>query len=177
MSLYTFVLFIHVASALLLFIAFSIEWAAVTYLRESTTPEEAQLWLRFGRFAPVFNGPALAVLILTGGYLASVLGAMKFGWIPGSLIGIVVVMLLGIVINMPKMRAIRLAIPKGGAALSAALQNKSLPVSVRIRTFLALSIVFMMATKVKFEHCLLALLSGLILGLLFSLPVLRRKSA
>jgi hypothetical protein len=34
----------------------------------------------------------------------------------------------------------------------------------------------MMATKVRFEYCLLALLCGLALGLLFSLPVLRRES-
>jgi hypothetical protein len=177
MSVYTFVLFIHVASALLLFIAFAIEWAAVNYLRKATTPAEAQTWLGFGRYAPVFNGPALAVLILTGGYLASVLGAFKFGWIPGSLIGIAIVMLLGIVINVPKMRAIRLAIPNGGEALQKALHNPLLPLSVRLRMFLALSIVFMMATKVKLGNCLLAMAVGLIIGLLFSIPVLRRKSA
>jgi len=177
MSTYTFVLFIHVASALLLFIAFGIEWATVTYLRQATTPAEAQMWLRYGRFSPVLNGPALAVLVLTGGYLASVLGAMKFGWIPGSLIGIVIVMLLGIVINVPKMRRIRLAIPTGGEALTAALQNKMLLVSARLRAFAALGIVFMMATKVRFEYCLLALLCGLVLGLLSSLPALRRKPA
>ena len=177
MSTYTLVLFIHVASALLLFIAFGIEWATVTYLRQVSTSAEAQMWLRYGRFSPALNGPALAVLVLSGGYLASVLGAMKLGWIPGSLIGIAVVMLLGIVINVPKMRRIRLALPAGGEALTAALQNKMLLVSVRVRTFVALSIVFMMATKVRFEYCLLALLCGLILGLLSSLPVLRRASA
>ncbi len=176
MSIYTAVLFVHVSSALLLFIAFGIEWASVNYLRAAKTPDEAQTWLGFGRYAPLFNGPALAVLVLTGGYLASVLDAFKFGWIPASLLGIAIVMLLGIVINMPKMRAIRLAIPKGGDALDKALQNSLLPVSVRLRTFLALSIVFMMATKVKFEYCLLALLTGVVLGALFSMPVLRSKS-
>jgi hypothetical protein len=177
MSTYTFILFLHVAAALLLFIAFGIEWATVTYLRQSTNPAEAQMWLRYGRFSPALNGPALAVLVLTGGYLASVLGAMKLGWIPASLIGIAMVMLLGIVINVPKMRKIRLAIPAGGEELTTALQNKMLPISVRIRTFLALSIVFMMATKVRFEYCLLALLCGLVLGLLLSTPFLTRKQA
>lgn len=175
MSKYTFVLFIHVASALLLFIAFGIEWATVTYLRQASTPAEAQMWLRYGRFSPVLNGPALAVLVLTGGYLASVLGAMKLGWIPGSLVGIAIVMLFGVVINVPKMRRIRLALPAGGEALTAALQNKMLPISVRVRTFVALSIVFMMATKVRFEYCLLALLCGVVLGLLLSIPFLTRK--
>ena len=177
MSIYTLVLFVHVASALLLFIAFGIEWASVNYLRAAKTSEEAQTWLSFGRYAPLFNGPALAVLVLTGGYLASVLDAFKFGWIPASLLGIAIVMLLGIVINMPRMRAIRLAIPKGSEALTKALHNSLLPVSVRVRTFLALSIVFMMATKVKFQFCFLALLAGVVLGLLFSIPALRSKSA
>jgi hypothetical protein len=177
MSTYTFVLFLHVASALLLFIAFGIEWAAVNYLRKANTPEEAQTWLGFGRYAPVLNGPALAVLILTGGYLASVLKAFKFGWIPGSLIGIAIVMLFGIVINVPKMRAIRLAIPNGGEGLQKALHNPLLPLSARLRTFLALSIVFMMATKLNLGNCLLALAAGMVIGLLFSIPVLRRKSS
>ncbi len=176
MSIYTAVLFVHVSFALLLFIAFAIEWASVNYLRAAKSPEEAQTWLGFGRYAPLFNGPALAVLVLTGGYLASVLDAFKFGWIPASLLGIAIVMLLGIIINMPKMRAIRLAIPKGGETLDKALHNSLLPVSVRLRTFLALSIVFMMATKVKFQHCLLALLTGILLGLLCSIPVLRSKT-
>ena len=177
MTLYALVVFIHLAGALTLFLAFGIEWAAISFLGTATTPAEAQQWLRLGRLAPLVNGPALLVVILSGGYLASLISAFKQGWIPASFIGIAVVALLGGAINVPKMRAIRLAIPNGGAALSAALHNKWLPVSVRLRTFAALSIVFMMVSKLSFAKCMFALLGGLVLGLLFCIPVFGNKAA
>jgi hypothetical protein len=177
MTTYSLVLFTHLTGTAALFLAFGLEWTAISFLGSSSTPEEAKHWLRLGRLAPLINGPALLVAILSGGYLASLINAFKQGWIPASFVGIAVIALLGGAINAPRMRAIRLAIPAGGEALTAALQNKMLPVSVRLRTFLALAIVFMMATKVRFEYCLLALLSGLVLGLLLSIPFLTRKQA
>src|SRR5262249_24728884 len=96
---------------------------------------------------------ALLLAILSGGYLASLIGAFKQGWVSASFVGIVVVAALGGAINAPKLRAIRLAIPEGGEKLSTALRNKLLPVSVRLRAFAALSIVFMMAaTALRCVH-------------------------
>jgi hypothetical protein len=177
MTLYALILFVHLAGAVTLFLAFGLEWAAISFLRKANSPEEAQTWLRLGRLAPLINGPALLVVILSGGYLASLIGAFKQGWIPASFIGIAVVAALGGAINAPKMRAIRLAIPQGGDALSAALRTKLLPVSVCLRTFLTLSIVFMMAAKLPFRPSVLALVAGLGVGLLASVPTLTRKPA
>ena len=177
MSLHALIVFIHLIGALALFLAFGIEWAAISFLGKSNTPQEAQTWLRLGRLAPLINGPALLLAILSGGYLASLISAFKQGWIPASFVGIAVVALLGGAINAPKMRAIRLAIPNGGEKLSSALHNKALPVSVRLRTFAALSIVFMMVTKLTFNKCMLALLAGLAVGLLFCVPLFARRPA
>ena|SRR5438128_5038557 len=177
MTLYAFILFIHLAGAVSLFLAFGLEWAAISFLGSASTPQEAQNWLRLARLSPLINGPALGIVILSGGYLASIIGAMKQGWIPASLVGIVVVAFLGSVINVPKMRAIRLAIPEGGEKLSSALRNKLLPISVRLRTFLALSIVYMMVAKLPFVPCVLVLLAGLVVGFVFSIPVFARKPA
>ena len=177
MSAYTLTLFVHLASVLVLFSAFGIEWAAASFLAKAANPEETAHWLRLARLSPLLNGPALLLAILSGGYLASIIGAFKQGWIPASFIGIAIVALLGGAINAPKTRAIRLAIPKGGQALSAALETKALPVSVRLRTFVTVSIAFTMTTKLPFAQCMLALLGGLLAGLLLSIPVLARKSA
>lgn len=177
MTLYALILFLHLAGVVTLFLAFGIEWAAISFLGKANSSEEAQTWLRLGRLAPLINGPALLVVILSGGYLASISHVFRQGWIPASFIGIGVVALLGGAINAPKLRAIRLAIPKGGDALSAALRTKLLPVSVRLRTFAALGIVFMMVAKLPFGQSVLAVVGGFALGLLFSIPVLVRKSA
>ncbi len=177
MTLYTLIVFLHLTAALALFLAFGIEWAAVSFLGKASTCDEAAHWLRLAKLGPLVNGPALLLAILSGGYLASLISAFKQGWVPASFVGIAIVALLGGAINAPKMRAIRLAIPKGGNALTAALQTKALPVSVRLRTFTTLAIAFTMTTKLPFLHCLLALLGGLVVGLLLSIPVLARKSA
>lgn len=177
MTLYALILFVHLTGVVTLFLAFGIEWAAISFLRKANSPEEAQTWLRLGRLAPLVNGPALLVVILSGGYLASIISAFKQGWIPASFIGIAVVAALGGAINAPKMRAIRLAIPQGGAVLSAALRTKLLPVSVRLRTFATLGIVFMMAAKLPFCPSVLALVAGLVVGVLLSVPTLTRKPA
>jgi|SRR5215470_2696620 len=177
MTLHSLILFIHLTGAVALFLAFGLEWAAISFLGKSNTSQEAQTWLRLARLGPLVNGPALLVEILSGGYLASLISAFKQGWVPASFIGIAVVALLGGAINAPKMRTIRLAIPEGGEKLMTALRSKALPVSVRLRTFAALGIVFMMVTKLPFAQCVFALLIGLIVGLLFCIPVFGRKTA
>jgi len=177
MTLYALILFVHLTAVLTLFLAFGIEWAAISFLSKATTSDEAAHWLRLAKLGPFINGPALLLAMLSGGYLASVISAFKQGWIPASFVGIAIVALLGGAINAPKMRAIRLAIPEGGNALTAALQTKALPVSVRLRTFTTLAIVFTMTAKLPFGQCMLALLGGLLLGLLFSIPVFTRKLA
>jgi len=163
------------AGTVTLFLAFGLEWAAISFLSSAKSPEETQTWLRLARLAPLINGPALLVAILSGGYLASLISAFKQGWVSASFVGIVVVALLGGVINVPKMRAIRLSIPEGGDALTAALQTKLLPVSVRLRTFATLSIVYMMTAKPAFGPSMQALLAGLLLGFALCIPVLGRK--
>ena len=177
MTPYALCLFVHLAGAVALFLAFGLEWAAISFLGSSNTSQEAQQWLRLARLGPLINGPALGVLILSGGYLAHLSGSMRQGWIPASLVGILVVGILGGTINVPKMRAIRLAIPAGGETFSSALHNNLLPVSVRLRTFGALSIVLMMVTKLPFWSSMLTFLGGLVFGLLACFPVFARKPA
>src|SRR5215813_6388554 len=120
MTLYALILFVHLAGVVTLFLAFGVEWTAFSFLSSAKSAEEADQWLRLARLAPLINGPALLVAILSGGYLASHIGAFKQGWVSASFVGIVVVAALGGAINAPKLRAIRLAIPEGGEKLSAA---------------------------------------------------------
>jgi hypothetical protein len=177
MTLYALILFVHLAGVVSLFLAFGFEWAAISFLGRASNSAEAQTWLRLARLAPMINGPALGVVILSGGYLAYLISAMKQGWIPASFIGIAIVVILGAAINVPRSRAIRLAIPEGGEKLKRALHNKALPVSVRLRTFLTLGIVFLMASKLQFAQSLLALLAAFVVGLLLCIPVFTSKTA
>jgi len=175
MNLYTIVLFIHLVSALALFIGFGLEWTAVSLLRRSTNAEQARAWLRVYRVSPPVSGPALLVLLLSGGYLSYLSGLMKQGWIPATFVGIAIIVLLGAVLNVPRLRAIRNALPAGNeplpAAATARLNNPVLATSVRVRSMLALGIVFLMATKQGFGVSMIVFGCAAVLGLLLAIPV------
>jgi hypothetical protein len=179
MTLYSIILFIHILSALALFIGFGLEWTAVSLLRRSTNPEQARAWLRVYRVSPPISGPALLVLLLSGGYLAYLSGLMKQGWIPATFVGIAIVVLLGAFLNVPRLRAIRNALPPGNDPLSPAaiahLNSPVLATSVRLRTMLALGIVFLMATQQPFGVSMLVFACAAAVGLFFSIPSWLRK--
>src|SRR5256885_7563002 len=99
MTVYALVLFLHLTSVVTLFLAFGIEWAAISFLGKATSPAEAQTWLRLGRLAPLINGPALLVVILSGGDLALLIGAFQHGGGSPSFFFISVVALLGAALN------------------------------------------------------------------------------
>jgi hypothetical protein len=175
MSLYSTILFLHIASAIGLFIGYGFEWAVSTLLRRATTIDQVRSWLRVFKISPPLTGASLGVLILTGGHLAVQIGAMKQGWMSASLLAILIAFSMGFIINLPRIRAIRDSLSSAGATLtpeiSARLQNGTLATSVRIRTMLALAIVFCMTAKPSLTYSFVALAVAILLGLLFSIPV------
>lgn len=180
MTTYSIVLFIHLISALALFIGFGLEWTASALLRRSTNAEQVRAWLRVYRVSPPVSGPALLLLILSGGYLANLIGVMKQGWIPATFLAIAVAIFLGIVIS-PRLGKIRKTLPAGNEELSpelrARLKDGLLATAVRLRISIAAGIVFLMATKLPFWPAMIALGCAAAFGLLISIPAWRAKSA
>src|SRR5580704_4933191 len=95
MTTYAVALFLHFVGLIGLFVGYGLEWVASALLRRATTTEQARSWLRVYRFSLPISGPALLLLILSGGYLASLTDAMKQGWIPASFIGIFIALAIG----------------------------------------------------------------------------------
>ena len=71
MNLYSNVLFVHILSALALFIGYGLEWTVSALLRHSSTTDQVRAWLRVYRVSAPVTGVSLAVLILSGGWLAA----------------------------------------------------------------------------------------------------------
>ena len=181
MTVYSITLFVHLLSALALFIGFGLEWTASALLRRSTNAEQARAWLRVYRVSPPVSGPALLLLLISGGYLAKLIGVMKQGWIPATFIAIAVAVLVGIVINGPRLGKIRKALPAGNEELSpelrSRLKDRLLATAVRLRISIAAGIVFLMATKLPFGQAMAALGWATLFGLLISIPAWRSKPA
>jgi hypothetical protein len=181
MTVFPIVLFLHLIGALALFIGYGIEWTASSLFRNATSSEQLRSWLRVFKVSPPLAGAGLGVLLLSGGYLASLSGAMKQGWIPAALLAIFVALALGMVLILPRMKRIRAALPSTNESISPALRaqlsDPILLTAIRVRVLLATGIVYLMAAKTPLIHSFVALLIAVFVGLAFSIPTWNSKSA
>jgi len=154
-----------------LFVGYGLEWTGSSLLRRATSSDQARFSLGLYRLSMPISGPGLLLLIVTGGYLAAVTGAMRQGWISGALLAIVFALGLGFVFVLPRIRTIRASIPEGSAPLSeATLARTNDPMAatlIRIRFMVALGIVALMTTKPQMlSTALFVLLGAIVVGLL-----------
>lgn len=176
MTPYNVVLFLHLTGVAGLFVGYGLEWIVSSLLQRATSADQARAWLRVYRFSLPVSGPALLLLIVTGGYLASQLpGGMKLPWISASLVGIVVALGIGFSLILRRVRRIRFSLLEGSSTLPAAavtnLQNGMLPTLIRVRAMLALGIVYLMTVKpMTVGGAYSDLIIAMVLGLVFSLP-------
>ena len=182
MTNYSLALFFHFVGLVMLFIGYGLEWIVSAFLRGAVTTDQVRAWLRVYRTSLPVSGPGLLVLILSGGYLAQVTGAMKNGWMSASLLAIFVALVIGFMFILPRVRAIRSALPPGSAELpanaTALLRAPGLPTLIRLRAMLALGIVYLMTAKPDtFASSLLALGAAIVLGLLASAPTFSKSKA
>lgn len=181
MTVYNVVLYAHLLGAVALFIGQGIEWTASSLFRGASSTEQVRAWLRVFKVSPPLSGIGIGVLLLSGGYLASLSGAMKQGWIPAALLAIGIALTLGFALILPRMNKIRKALPSLNEPVSAELRNRLsdplLHSAIRIRVLLAAGILYLMAAKIPFTPSLIALAIALAAGLLLSLPVMRHASS
>jgi len=173
MTNYTLALFFHFVGLVALVVGYGLEWIVSALLRKATTVDQVRAWLRVYRTSLPISGPGLLVLILSGGYLASLSGAMKQGWMSASLLAIILALGIGFVFILPRVRAIRSSLPEGTGTLPAKavdlLHTPGLPTLIRVRGLLALSIVYLMTVKPEsLSASLLVLGVAIVLGLLAS---------
>ena len=173
-STYSIVLFFHFLGLIGLFIGYGMEWATSALLRQASTADQARSWLKVYRVSLPVSGPALLLLIATGGYLAAQVGGMKLGWITATWVGIVLALGIGFGLILPRVRGIRNALTVGNAALStdalARLRDPLLATLIRVRFCLAVGIVYLMTAKPIFEQGLIALFIAIVAGLAVSIP-------
>jgi hypothetical protein len=181
MTNYTLALFCHFIGLAALFVGYGLEWIVSALLRNATTADQVRAWLRVYKTSLPISGPGLLVLILSGGYLASLSAAMKQGWMSASLLAIVFALGVGFVFILPRVRALRGALGEGSALspkIGELLRAPGLPTLIRIRVFLALAIVYLMTVKPEsFVASLVVLAVAIGLGVVASAGTFARQAA
>ena len=175
MNTYTIVLFLHFVGMAALFIGYGLEWTASTLLRGATTAGEARSWLRIYRGSLPVSGPGLLLLILTGGYMAGVTQRSAAGWVIAAWIGIAVALVIGFGLLLPRFKKLRpLLQAEGTAALSSEVlgrvKDPVIITLIRIRSMLALGIVYLMTAKPELVPSLVVLLAAIGLGVILAAP-------
>jgi Predicted integral membrane protein (DUF2269) len=171
MTAHSIALFTHFLGLIGLFVGYGLEWAASSLLRRSTTADQARSCLRIYRLSLPISGPGLLILVLSGGYMASINGTMKQGWISASLLAILFALGIGVVFILPRLRTLRAALPEANVTfpdtILARVQDPMLVTLVRTRFVLGLGIVLLMTAKpVALSTSLFILLGAIVVGLL-----------
>ena len=164
MTGYTIALFLHIVGALGMFVALALESVAWAGLRRSAAVQEARGWL--GLLGLVRRvGPASLGLILVAGLYMT---ATVVGWTAWILVALAAF----VVSNGRSLPAIERALQIETGPISDALrQRMSAPIlaaSVRMRTALALGIVFLMTTKPDVVGALVVIVVAAALGVVAS---------
>jgi hypothetical protein len=179
MSIYSAVLFIHVVSAIGLFIALAAEGAIVFRIRSAQSLEEARFFIRVFQSLRTVAIPSFLGVLLGGMYLASKWGRGMF-WIPLALGATLSIMLIGAFVTGVRIARLRKVLSSTEndvsiEALSAMTKDTALLLSYGLRVGLGLGIVFLMTAKPGLLGSLGALAVGCSAGLL-GVAWLRRAS-
>jgi hypothetical protein len=178
MSLYAFVLFLHVAAVLALFVCLSFEALSLVRLRRALTLAEARLWIDPVPRLPLWTGSSALVVFVSGIYLARRMSAFGQAWIGLTMIALLLIAPLG-ALTSKRMRAIRQAVANARTMepeLFSRLDDALLKISLGLRIFIFLGIVLLMAAKPELLQSVSIVASSVLLGLFSPIVFWRRRT-
>lgn len=177
MSVYSILVFLHITGALGLFVGIGLEWAGIANLRRARTTGQAGEWVRLLKALRLVEAPAALTVLATGLYM----GATVWGhrpWIAVGLLGMVVMAALGIALTRPRVATISSSLPGENVPISTnarrRIDDPVLRLASRLRTSLALGVVFIMTVKPASTGTLAAMGVATALGLASGIPAWTR---
>jgi hypothetical protein len=176
MTLYNIALFLHVVGALGIFAVLGVEWAAAGALRHATDVAEARPWFAQLRSLGRLGGPSGITILVTGIYMGTTAGGRQ-AWIGLGLLGLVFLAVVG-GIGGRRVAAIARELYSPSMHRDAhrfRLQDPLLVASLRVRTAVAMGVVFLMTSKPPAGLALAAMGAALVLGLAWSTPAFARR--
>jgi hypothetical protein len=170
MTIYSAVLFIHVVSALGLFIALATEGAIFFRIRTSQGLQEAKFFIRAFQRLRIIAIPSFLGILVGGLYLAQKWGRGTF-WIPFALGATLLIMLIGGLVTGRRVARLKKVLSSTEndvsiEAIATKTKDNALLMSYGLRAGLGLAIVFLMTAKPELLGSLGAVAAGCGAGLL-----------
>ena len=170
MTVFSFVLFVHVLSAIVVCIAVVLEGAALLGMRSAQNTDQLGFAVRiFRRLGPIY-GIGFAGILLGGIYLAAAL-QLRAPWVPQALAATLVFLAVGGIVTGRRMARLRRGISQQQSfpSLRVTATGNSLVVSYGFRVGLLVGILFLMTATPPLLASLLALSAPAIGGVLIAL--------
>lgn len=178
MTLYSLVLFFHIAAVLALFAALNVEALSLYRLRRVATLAEAQLWIEPVPGLPLVALASLLVVFFSGIYLTIRMSAFDAAWPKVTVVALLCIAALA-AISGRRMRMIRRTCATAtaiGSEVRGLLQDSLLPISLGIRSAVVLGIVLLMGAKPELWESVGILGVSAVLGFLGSFLALRSNT-
>jgi len=171
-------LFAHVVGMLVLFVGLAFEWLSLESLQRSHSTQAASA-IAVLRALPRYMAGAVALIVVTGIYLAARVGVFDLGWVRVSLGSMVGMAILGGPAVRSPMRAVLGARGDHGPGTPSSVRSDAshplLRASLRTRVFVALAIVYLMIGKPDLGESLLIVVAALAMGAVTSVPLGRAE--
>jgi hypothetical protein len=188
MTVYTVVLFLHLAGALFLFMDFALEWLIQGRVHNAATLEQAGRWLAAGKRVPLIGAIGGIGVFIPGLYLAAHGKLWDQAWIQAALTAAVMIVVLGAAITRPRLRKLAKAAKESvpgaaqgtgqtGSISIARLGDPLIVYSLRIRVLLAFGVLYLMAAKPGLRATLATMGIALALGIAISIPASKRRES
>lgn len=173
---YSIVLFLHVATALVLASSMSIEILGLAKLRRANSVSEARIWVNLAPRLPAIGGISALVLLLSGGYLTSSMTGWSFGW-PKVALGAMFLIAPFASMTGRRMRRLKqlLSDPTNATAPLDRFEDRFLKLSLTVRSWIFGGIILLMTTKPGLSVSLSIIAVSAALGALTSLLGSRRQ--
>jgi hypothetical protein len=176
MTLYSIILFLHIAAVLGLFANLSFEVLSLFHLRRASDLSDVHRWID-----PVPGIRSLAigsilVVLFSGVYLAVGMSAFDLAWPKVAMVALLLIATFG-ALTGKRRRAIRrssAAAAKMKPELLRQLQDPFLKISLGIRIAVFLGVVLLMAATPELWQSIAIVMVSVVLGLLLSLVAWRR---
>lgn len=176
MTLYSIILFFHVAAVLGLFSSLSFELLCLAHLRQASDLGEVRRWIDPLPGIPLVALASILVVLFSGIYMVVRMAVFDLAWPKVAIVALLLIAPVGALAGK-RMRAIR----RGSAEattmtpeLRKRLHDRFLKVSLGVRTTVFFGIVLLMVAKPEFWQSIEIVACSAFLGLLLSLMAWRR---
>jgi hypothetical protein len=176
MTLYSIILFLHVAAVLGLFATLSLEVLSLFHLRRASDLSDVHRWIGPLPGTPLLAIGSILVVLASGVYLTARMSAFQLAWPKLAVAALLLIAPFG-AMTSKRMRVIRrnsAETPTMKSELVRQLQDPFLKTSLSIRIAVFFGIVLLMSAKPDLWQSVAIVVGSIVFGFLLSLVAWRR---